>query len=70
MKPKTRGTKSKTNQRRSHLKLKKVAIKFDEQGNPHLPHRASKVSGIYKGRQVIDVKKRTERLAKRMKKIT
>jgi len=70
MKPKTRGTKSKTNQRRSHLKLKKVLIQFDEQGNPHLPHTASKVTGAYKGRQVVDVKKRAERHAKKMRKIT
>lgn len=50
--PKQKTPKSKTRRRRSHLKLKPVQVRFDKDGNPHLPHKATKVTGTYRGKKV------------------
>lgn len=66
--PKTKTSKPRQRSRRSHHALKPVKVILDEDGNPHLPHHASPVSGKYKGKQVVDVLKRTARRIKRVKK--
>ncbi len=66
--PKTKTSKPRQRSRRSHHALKPVKVILDEEGNPHLPHHASPVSGKYKGKQVVDVLKRTARRIKRVKK--
>lgn len=53
-----RSTKSHTGNRRAHHRLKNPAISKDSDGNVHLRHRVSPVSGKYRGRQVIDVAKK------------
>jgi len=61
-----RSTKSHRNNRRSHDSLSFPAVTMDKNTNvPHLRHRASLVTGQYKGRVVIDVQ---ARLAKKTKK--
>jgi large subunit ribosomal protein L32 len=61
-----RSTKSHRNNRRSHDGLSSPAVTLDKSTNvPHLRHRASLVTGQYKGRVVIDVQ---AKIAKRAKK--
>ena len=43
-------------------------VHVDQDVNPHLPHHASPVSGMYKGKTVVDVEKRTTRRIRRVKK--
>ncbi len=63
-----RHTKSQRNRTRSHHRLDKPAVTLDKNTNiPHLRHRASLVTGQYKGRQVIDVQKRIEKKVKKAK---
>ena len=50
---------------RSHHRLEKPAITLDSKKIPHLRHRASLVTGEYRGRKVMDV---TAKLDKRSKK--
>ncbi len=58
-----RHTKSQRNRTRSHHRLVSPALTLDKNTNvKHLRHRASLVTGQYKGRQVIDVQ---AKLAKR-----
>ncbi len=66
--PKTKTSKRRQRTRRSHHALKPIAVKIDEDGNPHLPHHAAPRSGKYKGKQVIDTAKRIMRRARRVKK--
>jgi len=66
--PKTKTSKPRQRSRRSHHALKPVKVILDEEGNPHLPHHASPVTGKYKGKQVVDVIKRTARRIRRVKK--
>ena len=66
--PKTKTSKPRQRSRRSHHAIKPVKVVLDEEGNPPLPHHASPVSGKYKGKQVVDVEKRTARRIKRVKK--
>jgi ribosomal protein L32 len=66
--PKTKTSKRRKRERRSHLALKPVKVITDKDGNPHLPHHASPVSGEYKGKKVVDVEKRTTRRIARVKK--
>ncbi|HRH31580.1 MAG TPA: 50S ribosomal protein L32 [Candidatus Paceibacterota bacterium] len=57
-----RHTRSHTANRRSHHALKGMPIAVDgKTGTPHLRHRASLVTGVYRGRQVIDVMKKVEK---------
>ena len=61
-----RSTKSHRNHRRSHDGLSSPAVTFDKNTDtPHLRHRASLVTGQYKGRVVIDF---SAKLAKKAKK--
>ena len=51
-----RSTKSHRNNRRSHDGLSSPSLTVDKSTNvPHLRHRASLVTGKYKGRVVIDM---------------
>jgi len=45
--------------------LAKPALSKDENGQPHLRHRASKATGIYRGRKVMDLSRKTEKKAKK-----
>lgn len=63
-----RHTKSQRNRTRSHHRLSKPAVTLDKTTVvPHLRHRASLVTGQYRGRTVIDVQ---AKLAKKTKKAT
>ncbi len=63
-----RHTKSQRNRTRSHHKLEKPSVTMDKNtGVPHLRHRASLVTGQYKGRMVIDVASRIAKKAKKSK---
>ncbi len=63
-----RHTKSQRNRTRSHHRLSKPAVTLDKATNvPHLRHRASTVTGLYKGRTVIDVQAKIAKRAKKTK---
>jgi ribosomal protein L32 len=51
-----RHTSAHSKNRRSHHHVEKPALSVDSTGAPHLRHRVSPTTGIYKGRKVIDVK--------------
>ncbi len=64
-----RHTKSQRNRTRSHHRLDKPSVTMDKNtGVPHLRHRASLVTGQYKGRTVIDVAAKIAKKAKKSKK--
>jgi large subunit ribosomal protein L32 len=55
--PKRRHSKSRTRQRRAHDALKTPQYQVDkDSGETKLPHRIDLKTGMYKGRQIIDVK--------------
>ena len=61
-----RHTRSHTGNRRSHHALQKNTIVTDSETNtPHLRHRASLKTGMYRGRQVLDVTKKAIKNAKK-----
>lgn len=61
-----RHTKSQRNRTRSHHRLDKPAVTIDSSTKvPHLRHRASLVTGQYKGRMVIDVQAKIAKKAKK-----
>ncbi len=63
-----RSTKAHRNNRRSHDGLSNPAVTLDKNTNvPHLRHRASTVTGQYKGRVVIDVAAKIAKKAKKTK---
>ncbi|MEQ1561306.1 MAG: 50S ribosomal protein L32 [Nitrospira sp.] len=63
-----RSTKSHRNNRRSHDGLSSPAVTVDKNTSvPHLRHRASLVTGQYKGRMVIDVQAKIAKRAKKAK---
>ncbi|HEY4505254.1 MAG TPA: 50S ribosomal protein L32 [Candidatus Paceibacterota bacterium] len=63
-----RHTKSQRNRTRSHHRLAKPAVTLDKASNvPHLRHRASLVTGKYKGRVVIDMQAKLTKKAKKDK---
>lgn len=63
-----RHTKSQRNRTRSHHRLSKPAVTLDKKTNvPHLRHRASLITGEYKGRMVIDVQAKIAKKAKKAK---
>jgi large subunit ribosomal protein L32 len=63
-----RHTKGHTRNRRSHHKAEKPTLSKDkETGTVHMRHRASSVTGKYKGRNVINVEKKAIKKAKREK---
>ena len=54
-----RHTKSHTRNRRSHHRAEKPTLSKDkDSGVTHLRHRASSVTGKYKGRNVVNVEKK------------
>ena len=66
-----RHTKSQRNRTRSHHRLDKPAVTTDKNTNvPHLRHRASLVTGQYKGRQVLNIQAKLDKKAKRDKQAT
>ena len=66
-----RSTKSHRNNRRSHDGLSNPAVTVDKNTNvAHLRHRASLITGMYKGRQVIDVQKKINKRLKKDKQAT
>ncbi len=60
-----RHTRSHTANRRSHHRLASPALTKDEAGSPHLRHRVSKITGVYRGRQVIDLNKALDKKARK-----
>lgn len=63
-----RHTKSQRNRTRSHHRLSKPAVTLDKETNtPHLRHRASLVTGKYKGRIVIDIQAKIDKKLKKAK---
>lgn len=61
-----RHTRSQRGNVRSHHGLAKPAVTLDKETNvPHLRHRASLVTGKYKGRVVLDVQAKIEKKAKK-----
>ena len=55
--PKRRHSHSRTRQRRAHDALKTPQFYLDkDSGEPKVPHRSDPKTGMYKGRQIIDVK--------------
>ena len=55
--PKRRHSHSRTRQRRAHDALKTPQFYLDkDSGEPKVPHRIDPKTGLYKGRQIIDVK--------------
>ena len=55
--PKRKTSPSKRNMRRSHNSIKDINIIIDkESGEPRIPHRLDKSTGVYKGRQVLKTK--------------
>lgn len=65
-----RGTRSHRGNRRSHHALENPALTTDTKtGTVHLRHRASAVTGKYKGLTAIDMEKKAEKKAKKMKEV-
>jgi len=64
-----RHTKSKTRRRRANVGIAKPAI-TREGGVPHLMHRASRVTGMYRGKKVLDVTKKLKKVNKEENKET
>lgn len=63
-----RHTKSQRNRTRSHHRLSSPAVTMDKNTNvPHLRHRASLVTGKYKGRDVLNVQVKLDKMAKKKK---
>jgi large subunit ribosomal protein L32 len=55
--PKRRHSHSRTRQRRAHDALKVPQFYLDKDtGEPKVPHRVDPKTGVYKGRQILDVK--------------
>jgi len=61
-----RATKSHRNNRRSHHRLSSPALTVAN-NVPHMRHRASLVTGMYKGRVVIDLQAKLAKKAKKAK---
>ena len=63
-----RSTKSHRNNRRSHDRLLAPSVTLDSKTNvPHLRHRASLVTGQYRGRLVLDIQSKITKKAKKTK---
>ncbi|MFM7088285.1 MAG: 50S ribosomal protein L32 [Candidatus Paceibacterota bacterium] len=67
-----RHTRGHTRNRRSHHALKNAVFAVDPKtGNKHLRHRVDPVTGMYRGRQVLDIVKKVEKKqAKRKAKVS
>lgn len=64
MSSRMRKTKGQTGNRRSHHGLESPRLSKDD-GVHHLRHRASRQTGTYRGRQVIDVRSKRQRKLER-----
>jgi len=62
-----RRNRSQTAKRRSHHGIKGIRVAKDTAGNLYLSHRVNPVTGMYKGRIVIDVVAKKQREDRRMK---
>jgi ribosomal protein L32 len=63
-----RSNRAHTGNRRSHHALKNITVSKDAKtGAVHMRHRASAVTGMYRGHQVVDVAKRLVRKEKKTK---
>ncbi len=63
-----RSNRSHTGNRRAHHALKNIAVSKDaKSGAVHLRHRASAVTGMYRGHQVVNVTKRFARKERKSK---
>ena len=61
-----RHTRSQRGNTRSHHALSSPAVTLDKNTNvPHLRHRASTVTGQYKGRTVLDLQKKLDKKTKK-----
>lgn len=60
-----RHTRSHTKNRRSHHRLAKPTLTKDESGNVHMRHRLSSITGSYRGRKVIDITAKLDKMAKK-----
>ena len=59
--PKRKTSKSKRNMRRSHDKINQLNIIEDKQsGEPRLSHRIDLSTGMYKGKQILIKKEKTD----------
>lgn len=56
-----RHTRAHTRNRRSHHALSAPALSNDEKGGNHLRHRVSPETGVYRGRQVIEITKKDKK---------
>ena len=66
--PKQRKTKSRRNQRRMHIFIKKpTLIKCSKCGKPSLSHAVCLNCGYYKNREVVDVMKKLDKKEKKKK---
>lgn len=59
-----RHTRAHTANRRSHHALSKPGLAIDDAGNATLRHHMNPVTGMYRGKQIIDVNKKTAVKAK------
>jgi ribosomal protein L32 len=62
-----RSNRSHTGNRRSHHALKNIVVSKDAKGGVHVRHRASAVTGMYRGHQAVDMAKRLVRKEKKAK---
>lgn len=58
-----RHTKSKTRRRRANVGIATPAVTM-EGGVPHMRHRASRTTGMYRGKKVLDVTKKFKKTQK------
>ena len=56
-----RVTKSKRNNRRSHHGISATTHTTDEDGTVRMRHRASRLTGMYRGRKVLDSTQKAEK---------
>ncbi|MCI5108570.1 MAG: 50S ribosomal protein L32 [Candidatus Pacebacteria bacterium] len=63
-----RHTRAHTKNRRSHHKMEKPSLTKNENGVSHLRHRASAITGTYRGREVFDAKAQIAKKEDRRKK--
>jgi large subunit ribosomal protein L32 len=66
--PSKKRTNRSKRERAAHFALSKTAVSADSEGNAQLAHRVNPTTGMYRGRQVIDVQKRAARLMRKTKK--
>lgn len=63
--PAKRRTSRSRRERARHHGVKGITLSTDADGNLHRPHHAAPTTGKYRGRMVVDVKKRINRAQKK-----